>query len=194
MVRVFIHYGRFKMSRVLFIADIHAGHNGIHNKFRTQFSSEKEHDDFIHHNILSEGNTNTTLWLLGDTYFKSSTFWRLEEIRNKYQQVNIVLGNHCASSLPRFALQFKNVNVYGVQQKYGLWLSHVPIPDYELYRGNCVHGHMHDKVVQDLSVLDHYSDYTDQDITDNRYFCVSCEQVDYKPISLNNIKEIRGWK
>lgn len=188
---MFTHYGRFKMSRVLFIADIHAGHNGIHNKFRTQFSSEKEHDDFIHHNILSEGNTNTTLWLLGDTYFKSSTFWRLEEIRNKYQQVNIVLGNHCASSLPRFALQFKNVNVYGVQQKYGLWLSHVPIPDYELYRGNCVHGHMHDKKVERTVFEYGNAVATEQD---NRYFCVSCENVDYKPISLDNIRNIRGWK
>lgn len=186
------------MSRVLFIADIHAGHNGIHKKFRTQFSSEKEHDDLIHHNIIVEGNTNTTLWLLGDTYFKSSTFWRLEEIRNKYQQVNIVLGNHCARSLPRFALQFPNVNVFGVQQKYGFWLSHVPIPDYELYRGNCIHGHMHDKGVGYFQEYDEnmYALLPQEQpfIQDSRYFCVSCENVDYKPISLGSIRNIRGWK
>lgn len=181
-------------KRTLFIGDTHFNHKRIHEKFRTQFSSDQEHDDFIHNNIMQTGDTNTSLWLMGDTFFNPAGFWRLNEFRQKYQQVNIILGNHCHNTLPKYALQFKNVNVFGVQQRYGLWLSHVPIPEYELYRGNCIHAHMHNKVVQDLSLLDNYSDYTDQDIIDNRYYCVSCEQVDYKPISLAQIKEERGWK
>lgn len=104
-----------------------------------------------------------------------------------------VTGN-CAKSVVRYAMQHKNISIMGVEQRWGLWLTHVPVPDYELYRGNCIHGHLHNKVVQDLSLLDHESDYSDQDITDRRYFCVSCEQLDYKPISLEQIKEIRGWK
>lgn len=165
-----------------FIADMHFGHSNIHKKFRTEFLTQEEHDNTIHQNILSFGGGNNVLWLLGDTFFKASHFWRLSEYAKTYQKVNIVMGNHCASSLPRYALQFKNVNVYGVVQRFGLWLTHVPIPDYELYRGNCIHGHLHNKVVFD-------KDYDE----DDRYFCVSCENIGYKPISLGDIKAIKGW-
>lgn len=169
-------------ERHLFIADTHFGHNNIHEKFRNQFSSQEEHDNFIHGNILKEASTQKTLWILGDSFLKTKEFWRLEEYRLKYQQVNIVLGNHCHSGLPRYALQFKNVNVFGVLKKFGFWLSHVPVPDYELYRGNSIHGHMHDKVV------------VDKDGTiDKRYFCVSCENIDYTPITLSEIKSLQGW-
>lgn len=185
-------------QRTLFIGDTHFNHKRIHEKFRTQFSSDDEHDNFIHNNIIEAADTNTSLWLMGDTFFNPSGFWRLEAFRQKYQQVNIVLGNHCHNQLPRYALQFKNVNVYGVQQRYGLWLSHVPVPDYELYRGNCIHGHMHSKGIghfkewgnDGYALLPHEQPF----IQDARYFCVSCENVNYKPISLNTIKEIRGWK
>lgn len=179
-------------QRTLFIADTHFNHKRIHEKFRTQFSSDDEHDTLIHNNILEAADTNTSLWLLGDTFFSPKGFWRLEEFRKVYQQVNIVLGNHCHSTLPRYALQFKNVNVYGVQQRYGLWLSHVPIPDYELYRGNCVHGHMHSKVVTKDVWDGKWGMF--KPVVDDRYFCVSCEQIDYKPISLDNIRNTRGWK
>ena len=102
-----------------FIADMHFGHNGIHEKFRTEFDSQEHHNNTIHSNIKTCGGANNVLWLLGDTFFKSSEFWRLDEYAKLYQKVNIVLGNHCAHSLPRYALQFKNVNVFGVVQRFG---------------------------------------------------------------------------
>jgi len=70
-----------------------------------------------------------------------------------------------------------NITILGVEQRCGLWLSHVPIPDYELYRGNSIHGHI----------------LNSEGEVDDRYFCVSCEQVNYRPISLNDIKEKRNW-
>lgn len=178
-------------ERHVFIADTHFGHNGISDKFREQFSSDEEHNNYIHNNILEEGNRQKTLWILGDSFFKTREFWRLEEYRLKYQQVNIVLGNHCHSGLPRYALQFKNVNVFGVLKKFGLWLTHVPIPDYELYRGNCIHGHLHSKQVSD-DIEDRKGNIVTS-LIDQRYFCVSCENIGYKPISLSEIKRLRGW-
>lgn len=173
-----------KDERHFFIADTHFGHNGIHERFRTEFSSQQEHDDTIHNNILVIGDTNKTLWILGDSFFKTREFWRLKEYASKFQQVNVVLGNHCHVSLPRYAVQFKNVNVFGVVQRFGLWLTHVPVPDYELYRGKCIHGHLHNKKVT----------LPDSPEEDMQYFCVSCERVGYKPISLNRIKQMRGWE
>jgi len=177
-----------------FIADMHFGHNGIHEKFRTRFKSQSEHDDLIHKNIIDCGGSNNVLWLLGDTFMKASEFWRLKEYAKKYQRINIVLGNHCASSLPRYALQFKNVSVFGVVQKFGLWLTHVPVPEYELDRGNCIHGHLHSKKVAhdgcntfkcEIPSIGNYEH--------ENYFCVSCENIGYRPISLGAIKCIKKW-
>ena len=172
-----------------FIADMHFGHNGIHDKFRNQFESQEEHNNVIHENILSCSGSNNVLWLLGDTFLKASEFWRLSDYSRVYQKVNIVLGNHCTSSLPRYALQFKNVNVFGVVQKFGCVLTHIPVPVYELDRGNCVHGHLHDKSVS-LSGDEKGTLFKEHP----NYFCVSCENIGYKPISLGNIKCIKGWK
>lgn len=183
-----------KTERHLFIADTHFGHSNIHEKFRTQFATQEEHNDTIHNNIMEAGDTQKTLWLLGDTFFKTREFWRLAEYSKVYQKVNTVLGNHCHTGLPRYALQFKNVNVFGVVQKFGLWLTHVPVPDYELYRGKCIHGHLHDKkVITKKEIEDLYGTVSSK-VEDDRYFCVSCENIDYKPISLGEIRRIRGWE
>ena len=179
-----------KTERHLFIADCHFGHSNIHEKFRTQFATQEEHNDTIHNNIMEAGDTQKTLWLLGDTFFKTREFWRLAEYSKVYQKVNTVLGNHCHIGLPRYALQFKNVNVFGVVQKFGLWLTHVPVPDYELNRGNNICGHRHDRgIFRQQSSSCNY-----RLVEDDRYFCVSCENIDYKPISLGEIKRIRGWE
>lgn len=184
------------MEQHLFIADLHFGHNGIHEKFRTEFDSQEDHDDCIHGNILAAASTTKTLWILGDSFLKTNEFWRLEEYRLKYQQVNIILGNHCHTGLPRYALQFKNVNVFGVQKKFGYWLTHVPVPYSELYRGKCIHGHTHSNKVGEWEHVEYGFGGVEADIfvEDKRYFCVSCENINYAPISLQKIKELRGWE
>jgi predicted phosphohydrolase len=60
-------------------------------------------------------------------------------------------------------------------------LTHAPIHPMELeYRfTKNIHGHIHDKVV--TKMLDGW------EIPDERYFCVSCEQVDYLPKSLKDL-------
>lgn len=160
------------MSRNLFIADTHIGHSGISNKFRKMFSSDEEHDAVIIENIRFEIKKRDTLWILGDSVMKSDKFNMFSDIFNSTMVTNIILGNHCHKDFPRFCLSFPNVNVFGLQKKFGFWLTHAPIHPDELYRGLCVHGHLHDKVIDDP-----------------RYFGVSCEQVGYKPISLTDIRE-----
>ena len=184
-----------KDERHIFIADLHFGDTPIRRGMRKEFESDEEHNNVIHNNILKEASTQKTLWLLGDTFTKPSEFWRLEEYRLKYQQVMVILGNHCHSGLPRYALQFKNVNVFGVLNKFGVWLTHVPVPDYELYRGNCIHGHLHNNVVGEWEIIDYGFGGLESKVfnEDPRSFCVSCENINYKPISLSEIKRLRGW-
>jgi calcineurin-like phosphoesterase family protein len=174
-----------------FIADCHYGHSNIHLKFRKEFSSQEEHNETIHQNILNTGTKADCLWLLGDIFFKESEFWRLKEYARKFQRVYYVLGNHDKLSVVKYALQFKNVTIMGVENRWGLWISHVPIPEYELYRGNSICGHLHNKQIT-REVYENGAYVRTE--PDDRYFVVSCEQVNYTPISLDEIKQIRGWK
>ena len=160
------------MSRNLFIGDLHIGHAGVSSKFRKQFTSDEEHDETIIDNVRSSLAKRDTLWLLGDTVFKKEKFQMFDGIFKSCHKTNIFLGNHCHQEFARFCLNYPSVDIFGVTKKFGMWFQHTPMHPDELYGKPCVHGHLHDKVV------------------DNPwYFCVSCEQVDFKPISLDMIRE-----
>lgn len=171
------------MSKNYFIGDCHFSHNDIHKKFRTNFSSDEEHDNIIYENIMACAGKRNQLWLLGDVFFKSDSFWRLDEFSKHFQNVNYLLGNHCNTGISKYAAQLDNVHIFGIQSKYGMWISHAPVHPDELRGRVSVHGHTHNILMLDIN----------KEI-DKRYYCVSCEQVDYRPISLAQIKEERGWK
>lgn len=161
------------MTRNLFIGDLHIGHRGVSEKFRTQFSSDEEHDEIILDNVASSLRKRDTLWLLGDICFKVEKFKLFDKIFKSCQTTNIILGNHCHQAFPRFCLDnYTSVNVFGLQKKFGCWITHAPIHEDELYRAHCVYGHTHNKVIDNP-----------------RYLCVSCEQVDFKPVTLEFIRE-----
>tara|TARA_R110000765_G_scaffold367491_2_gene457637 strand:- start:742 stop:972 length:231 start_codon:yes stop_codon:yes gene_type:complete len=63
-------------------------------------------------------------------------------------------------------------NIHGLVKYKGIWLSHAPIHESELRGKFNVYGHSHTA-----------------SIDDDRYLCVSCEQVDYKPVNFQAIKE-----
>lgn len=154
------------------ISDTHFGHNGISHKFRPEFSSDEEHNETIHENILSCSGKRNTLWILGDVCFSQDHFRKLWVYSLSFAKVHIVLGNHDHKRLPEYCAQY-DIAVHGIIKKWGFWLSHCPVHPQELYRGYSVHGHVHRNTVPD-----------------DRYFNVSCEALDYKPITLGVIREI----
>jgi len=87
-----------------------------------------------------------------------------------------VLGNHDRRQDTKKLFEYAE-SVAGMIQYKGIMLTHAPIHPMELeYRFNKnIHGHIHDKVVM-LNGC-----------PDERYFCVSCEQVDYLPKSLKDL-------
>jgi calcineurin-like phosphoesterase family protein len=89
---------------------------------------------------------------------------------------HIVLGNHDRRQDTKKLFDYAE-SVAGMIQYKGIMLTHCPIHPMELeYRFNKnIHGHIHDKVV----MLNGNPD--------PRYFCVSCEQVDYLPKSLKDL-------
>ncbi|MBT7091390.1 MAG: hypothetical protein HN932_13045 [Candidatus Marinimicrobia bacterium] len=153
------------MSRVHFLADPHFGHRNI-LKYRTQFKSIAEHDNYIVERWNNAIGKNDTVYLLGDAAF---TMESLEIIRSLRGQKILIRGNHDTLNAAYYLWVFKDV--LGSISYKNTWLSHIPIHPSEMRRKILnIHGHTHHKIIDDPM-----------------YFSVCCEQIDYRPIAWSEI-------
>lgn len=156
------------MATVWFIGDIHAGHKNI-CKFRTQFTSEEEHYEFVKENYHKVVNKRDTVYMLGDMCFSHEA---LKEIKAWHGRKILICGNH---DLERGITMQDLCNaydaVYSLFKYKDFWLSHCPLHPNELRGKKNIHGHVHF-----------------QSIPDSRYFNASLENINYTPI---NVEEIR---
>ena len=163
------------MSNTYAIADLHIGHPGI-LRYRTGFFHAYHHDSTILYNIQRTCGKRDTLYLLGDCFFTMDSLGLLRKIRKAVGRLHMVLGNHDTESplrqrvLAQILKEGLVDSIHGLFKYKGAWLSHAPIHPDELRGAVCVHGHMHDRVVDDL-----------------RYVNVSCERTGYEPVNLKTI-------
>jgi len=164
------------MSVVRFIADLHLSHENMAK--RRGFSTIEEHDEHIIAKWNSVVNKRDVTYILGDVTMEKSSPYPLLDRLNGIK--HIVLGNHDRRQDTKKLLEYAE-SVAGMIQYKGIMLTHAPIHPMELeYRFNKnIHGHIHDKVV--MKMLDGW------EVVDDRYFCVSCERVDYIPKSLKDL-------
>lgn len=166
------------MSRCYAIADLHLGHKNICS-FRPQFESVDIHDNYIVDRIMDTCGKRDSLYLLGDCFFTKDSIKHLCRMSEGIGKIHLILGNHDTDNKERqqvvnIALQMGLIDsIHGLVKYKGSWLSHAPIHESELRGRYCIHGHTHSKIVED-----------------NRYFGVSCEQIDYKPINFQMINDI----
>lgn len=158
---------------VYFIGDLHLDHKNICS-FRTQFSTVEEHNEIIVDNILSTVGKRDKLILMGDICFSVDSLKYLQKIKEHAGVIQMHIGNHDLESSTRPSITqlveiFGN-RIYGMAKYKRAWLSHEPIHPDELRGLVNIHGHVHG-----------------QNITDDRYFNTSCENIDYKPISHDKI-------
>jgi calcineurin-like phosphoesterase family protein len=164
------------MSIVRFIADLHLSHQNMAT--RRGFSTIEGHDEHIITKWNSVVNKRDVTYILGDVTMEKSAPYHLLDRLNGIK--HIVLGNHDRRQDTKKLFDYAE-SVAGMIQYKGIMLTHAPIHPMELeYRFNKnIHGHIHDKVV--MKMLDGW------EIPDERYFCVSCERVDYLPKSLEDL-------
>ena len=164
------------MSIVRFIADLHLSHENMAK--RRGFSTVEEHDEHIIAKWNSVVNKRDVTYILGDITMEKSAPYPLLDRLNGIK--HIVLGNHDRRQDTKKLFDYAE-SIAGMIQYKGIMLTHAPIHPMELeYRFNKnIHGHIHDKVV--MKMLDGW------EVPDERYFCVSCEQVDYLPKSLEDL-------
>ena len=159
------------MSKVFFIADTHFGHRNI-CKYRSQFSTPQEHDE----TIIENWNKVVTkvkyqVWVLGDMCIRNKKYNMEALIHRLNGTIHVITGNHC--HLPYYNHDKINVSK-GLVKKYDFWLSHCPIHPQELRGYKNIHGHVHDKKIDD-----------------DRYICVCPEHTNYKLLDLDWIREYK---
>jgi calcineurin-like phosphoesterase family protein len=157
---------------VWFTSDWHIGHRNI-LKYRPEFSSIEEHDNTLINNFNATVGKKDITYFLGDMVF---TVEGLEAIKKLKGYKILILGNHDLLTAKEYLTVFDDIK--GPIKYKGLWLTHHPMHQQELYGKPNVHGHTHNQ-----SILD------DNMNPDPRYFPVCPEHHVYKPVSLNFIKE-----
>lgn len=161
------------MCNIFFTSDLHFGHSVISPKYRTQFDSAEEHDDYWFE-LMSHLSGRDVLYILGDFVFDCSKYnWYMEQIAKFPFRIKLVMGNHDSTQLYE-STRPKNIELQQPFFTYKkLWLSHCPIHPGEI-RGRVanVHGHLHN-----------------ERIDNPLYFSVCPEQHHFKFVPFDKIKE-----
>lgn len=168
------------MSNIWFISDLHYGHENMAKK--RGFSCSEDQDEFMIEQINSTVKKRDTLWILGDVTMEKPYYEFLDQLRGIKK---VCLGNHDKLSHVPELLGYVN-HVFGIHKYKKHWLSHCPIHPSELRGLPNIHGHVHENTV------------STGDESDKLYVNVSCEVLNFKPISLVEIDEIlrerKVWK
>lgn len=161
------------MSQVFFVGDLHLGHRNI-CKYRPQFDTVKEHDEFVFDSVMSVASKRNKLFMLGDCFFDQDAYFYVKDMMREFRSVEWILGNHDTDRL-KLMWNIKRlahvIPIHSMRKYKEFWLTHAPIHPDELYNKFNIHAHCHNHV-----------------INDDRYIGVSLEQTDYKPISLDKVR------
>ena len=165
---------------VLLSSDLHLGHRAI-IKYRTQFQSMEEHDNYFINLILSLGKRDVLI-ILGDFLFDGPHYDEyIQRLSAKKCRIKLVMGNHDSMKLysePIFEVQLP---LYSYKN---FWLSHCPIHPNELRRRIAnIHGHTHYNSI----TID--NELGTNLVLDPNYFSVCPEVNNYQFVNLESIKE-----
>ena len=155
------------------ISDMHFGHKNIITLEQRPFSSVEEMDEVIINNWNSVVKEEETVYVLGDVSFYNKE--KTKEIINNLKGYKIlIMGNHDTPKTRNWWLDvgFDEVIEYPIILDNFYILSHdiQYLPEESVYVN--IHGHTHSKSI-------------------NKYFYVNVcvENIDYRPISFDKIKE-----
>lgn len=186
--------------REFFIADLHLGHERLITGWDGDGKGPRGHflnAEAMGRHIIERWNSVVTpadrVYVAGDIALKEPALKLLDEMNG---QKRAVLGNHDHSRAGIYTRHF--ARIYGAKvMPGGFVVTHIPVHPTCLDRKSMqvnIHGHLHEAVVQrptGRSPLPEDWDPEDWGSImepDPRYVCVSCEQVDYQPISFDEIK------
>lgn len=154
------------------ISDLHFWHKNILKYEPRPFDTVEEMNDSLLININATVNKKDTLLILGDFAFCGAQ--KIQKLREmiKCQNVELLMGNHDRGrSLTWWEEKgFSRVYQYPIVMGGKYILSHEPLSEVPKPFYN-IHGHTHGKNME------------------GRYYNVSVENINYKPILFDTIKE-----
>lgn len=162
-----------------FISDTHFDDENILIYSRPEFKTVQESNEFIIKNWNNVVTNNDTVWHLGDIGNPKY----LEQLNGN---IIIIAGNH--DNVEKLQKEYPNLKIYDkpIINKW-MFLSHEPIAflPKELPYLN-IHGHLHQFDYRNGMSMNWYDG--------NRYYNVSCEKINYTPISISDIIKDIGYK
>lgn len=170
------------MSAVFLISDTHFGHIGVCKFLRGDgtklrpWATPEEMDEALIQNWNATVGPKDLVYHLGDVVINRRCLPTVGRLNGRKR---LIRGNHDTFRLNEYTPYFEDV--LGSHQLDGMILTHIPIHPAQLRRfGTNVHGHMHaNRVEKDCGIVT---------VVDPRYFCVSVEHTDYRPLSLEEVR------
>lgn len=168
---------------IFFISDTHLFHNNILKFTKPDGTLTRPGFRDIHHmhEIIMENwakvvRPQDKVYHLGDVTFHHDG---LPLLRSLPGHKRLIRGNHDLLKMKEYATVFDEI--YGVRQINGLWLSHVPMHPQSMERAKAnIHGHLHTNIVREI-------DHRYSGVPDLRYINVCVEQINYTPVSIDEI-------
>jgi len=164
------------LANIFVISDNHFGHSNILGFKREDgsplrsFSCVEEMDQHMVDRWNSVVRPQDHVYNLGDVAMKKKY---IETVRRCNGHKRLVRGNHDIYPTKEYMKYFDEI--YGVRVLDGLIFSHIPLHPDSLGRFKAnIHGHVH---------------ALPQGFFGPRYYNVSCEAVDYTPVSLEDLKK-----
>lgn len=174
------------MANTFLASDLHLGHKGMVTFLREDGSPQRpwvttdEMDEALIENWNKVVRPQDTVYNLGDVVINRRCLPTLARLNGTKI---LVKGNHDVFRIEEYVPYFKDIR--GSAKLADFLLTHIPVHPNQLYRwrGN-IHGHMHHLSVH-MTVFDN-SCYGQSQHIDPRYLCVSMENINYTPISLED--------
>lgn len=161
------------MSKTLIISDLHIGHTNIHEKWRTEYCSQSDHDEAMIQCWNTVVNPSDTVKVLGDFIIGIKNLHYLDQLNGS---IHWTLGNHDPKITRDILASYTRISyVDGVRAYKGAVLSHVPVHPQELEYRNWnlnIHGHIHSKDLNNLG---------------DKYFNANADIMGYFPREFHSI-------
>jgi calcineurin-like phosphoesterase family protein len=166
------------MANIFLVSDTHFGHAGVCHFLRNDgtklrpWDTPEEMDEDMVKRWNSVVNPKDKVYHLGDVVINRKALSILDRLNG---DKILIKGNHDIFKLEDYTPHFRDIRGYHVLN--GMIMSHIPVHEESIARfGVNIHGHLHSNRVLKDGVID------------PRYFNVSVEQIDFTPISLEDVK------
>ena len=154
------------------------------------FSSVEEHDETIISNWNKVVPKDAKVYVLGDVASGKKGIEKVGRL-NGSRKI-LIAGNHDIFGSSEYLKYFKDIRATH-RLDNGILMSHIPVHPSTFGKAHKVNimGHIHDKKV--MMPAPFYPDGMLK-IPDPRYFCVSCEHINYTPMELGAVEiEVFGF-